>query len=145
MELILNTAEEQLLVTTNSNFRKPYFTLWKKKTKYEIYFAPATNLKLEGSSTEVCVQVPSIFNKEKCGLQNISKGKFQAPSFGANTKCLGLSPHYVWITLLLKAGPCNSFWVVWEMQEEEGCLAFIPFSAGEHPKANWLICNLSPF
>jgi len=96
MQLLLNTAKEQLLVTMNRNFRKLYFTLW-KKTKHEIYFAPVTTLKLEGSNTKVSAQVPSVIIGEKSRLQNTSKGK-----------CLGVSPHYVWTTLLLKVGPCNS-------------------------------------
>lgn len=46
MQVFLNSAEEQLLVTMNGNLRKSYFTLLKIKTKYEIYSVPATNAKV---------------------------------------------------------------------------------------------------
>lgn len=45
LNTFLNSAEEQLLVTMNSNLRKLYFTLLKTKTKYEIYSVPAINAK----------------------------------------------------------------------------------------------------
>lgn len=46
MQVFLNSAEGQLLVTMNSNLRKTYFTLLKIKTKYEIYSVPDTNAKV---------------------------------------------------------------------------------------------------
>lgn len=66
----------------NSHLRKPYFTLWgKKKKKYEIYSVPVTNTKAKMNQYQ-SVQVLSLFNGEKCGLQKTSKGKFQAPNSG---------------------------------------------------------------
>lgn len=79
------------------------------------------------------------------GFKTPLKWNFRHLILMSKTKCLGVFSYYVWITLLLKVGPCNSFCIAWEIQAEEGWLAFIPFSAGGHPKANWLVCNLLSF